>query len=196
MLLICASQRSTNLGQTIVQIVMTSRAMTSPLRRLVHWGPVASMAITAALTFTTLSTKANLIWILSFQLTMCITLYNMWCATLIGPGYMSSAEEESSSTSNGVKSTKGLNRFCRRCCRIVLRKHHHCPWINNCVGQNNEQYFLRFLYSTIAVSLQSSILLIIDTCQRNSSASILFNVVSISLSIGVFISMLMLLYTH
>lgn len=170
-------------GSTVLNI---SSAMTFPLIRLIHWGPLASMAITAALTVSTLSTKVGLIWNFVFQLTMCLTLYNMWCATLIGPGYIS---EKSS------KILPKSSRFCRRCHNTVLKKHHHCPWINNCVGQNNEQYFLRFLYAAIAVSLQSSALLIIDTCQRSSSA-ILFNVLSISLSIGVFISVSVLVYTH
>lgn len=180
--------------------------MTSPLKRLFHWGPLASMGITAALIVSTLSTRVDMIWILIFQITMCLTLYYMWCATLIGPGYISPAEP--SPTTNTTTTTKTatkttgqptseVGRFCRRCCHIVLKKHHHCPWINNCVGQYNEQYFLKFLYFAIAVSIQSAALLIIDTCRHNySSSSILFNVLNIALAIGVFVSLSVLLYTH
>eukprot|EP00759_Apiculatamorpha_spiralis_P045712 PhF_6_TR4251/c0_g1_i1/m.5750/K20028/ZDHHC2_15_20; palmitoyltransferase ZDHHC2/15/20 len=34
---------------------------------------------------------------------------------------------------------------CRHCERCVLRMDHHCPWINNCVGERNHKYFLQFL---------------------------------------------------
>lgn len=157
----------------------------SPIKRLVHWGPIASMAITASITVATISTSTSLLWIFAFQITMCLTLYNMWCATLIGPGYISITSPTESPESG---------RFCRRCCHIVLRKHHHCPWINNCVGQYNEQYFVRFLLFAIAVTIQSTAHLIIHTCQMQTF--IIFNVFNIGLSIGVLIAVSVLLYTH
>lgn len=34
---------------------------------------------------------------------------------------------------------------CRICQRCVRRMDHHCPWINNCVGEQNQKYFIQFL---------------------------------------------------
>lgn len=39
----------------------------SPIKRLLHWGPMASMAITASITISTLSTHVGLIWISYFN---------------------------------------------------------------------------------------------------------------------------------
>jgi hypothetical protein len=33
---------------------------------------------------------------------------------------------------------------CRVCKICVLRRDHHCVWIGNCVGMNNNQYFFNF----------------------------------------------------
>ncbi|KAI5711190.1 hypothetical protein M8J75_014912 [Diaphorina citri] len=39
---------------------------------------------------------------------------------------------------------------CRICKRCIKRMDHHCPWINNCVGEKNQRYFVQFLiYVTI-----------------------------------------------
>ena len=35
---------------------------------------------------------------------------------------------------------------CSICDICVLKMDHHCPWINNCIGQNNQRYFLLFLF--------------------------------------------------
>ena len=34
---------------------------------------------------------------------------------------------------------------CIICGTCVIKMDHHCPWINNCIGQNNHRYFLLFL---------------------------------------------------
>eukprot|EP00039_Didymoeca_costata_P001968 m.56624 g.56624 ORF g.56624 m.56624 type:complete len:317 (-) comp11049_c0_seq2:67-1017(-) len=40
---------------------------------------------------------------------------------------------------------------CSICGRCVRRMDHHCPWINNCVGEDNQKYFMLFcLYVAIS----------------------------------------------
>ncbi|KAL7885181.1 hypothetical protein AOLI_G00079510 [Acnodon oligacanthus] len=36
-------------------------------------------------------------------------------------------------------------RHCKECKRCVRRYDHHCPWIDNCVGERNHRWFLFYL---------------------------------------------------
>ncbi|XP_061921247.1 zf-DHHC domain-containing protein [Entelurus aequoreus] len=49
---------------------------------------------------------------------------------------------------------------CRVCQRCIRRMDHHCPWINNCVGELNQKYFIQFLFYTGVASLYSMLLVV------------------------------------
>lgn len=52
---------------------------------------------------------------------------------------------------------------------------HHCPWINNCVGERNQKFFLQFLVYVCILSIYSVLLVIAswiypctgDTCTND-----------------------------
>ncbi|KAJ8927152.1 hypothetical protein NQ314_020425 [Rhamnusium bicolor] len=51
---------------------------------------------------------------------------------------------------------------CRICQRCIRRMDHHCPWINNCVGERNQKYFIQFLIYVGALSAYAVTLVIMS----------------------------------
>lgn len=50
------------------------------------------------------------------------------------------------------------SHHCRVCQRCIKRMDHHCPWINNCVGEENQKFFLLFCFYTGISCLYSIVL--------------------------------------
>ncbi|XP_022901682.1 palmitoyltransferase ZDHHC3 isoform X2 [Onthophagus taurus] len=51
---------------------------------------------------------------------------------------------------------------CRICKRCIRRMDHHCPWINNCVGERNQKYFIQFLVYVGILSVYAISLIVIS----------------------------------
>lgn len=49
---------------------------------------------------------------------------------------------------------------CRICQRCIRRMDHHCPWINNCVGELNQKYFIQFLVYVGALATYAVVLVV------------------------------------
>jgi hypothetical protein len=59
-------------------------------------------------------------------------------------------------TCNEIKPLR--THHCAVCGYCVFKMDHHCPWINNCVGQNNQRYFVLFLLHTLIGLIFTSLL--------------------------------------
>lgn len=80
---------------------------------------------------------------------------------------------------------------------------HHCPWVNNCVGERNQKYFLQFLVYVCVLSIYSVFLVIFswifpcssDTCiTRLPETKMLHSVILLLISsmFGLFVIAIMI----
>ncbi|XP_071512128.1 palmitoyltransferase ZDHHC7-like [Diadema antillarum] len=60
---------------------------------------------------------------------------------------------------------------CRICRRCIRKMDHHCPWINNCVGEFNQKYFIQFLFYVGMAAVYSIFLLVISWTRECPSCS-------------------------
>ncbi|CAF0709356.1 unnamed protein product [Brachionus calyciflorus] len=64
--------------------------------------------------------------------------------------------------------------ICRKC---IKKRHHHCPWINNCIGELNQKYFIQFnFYTSILciygiIFLMTSLIIYPDEIQTSNRIS-------------------------
>ncbi|CAG9795361.1 unnamed protein product [Diatraea saccharalis] len=141
--------------------------LSTPIRRLCHWGPISVLGIIKLITWAmvhflgiwwpphaSVGGAINAVIFLAFA---AATLYYFLQSLLEGPGFVPvgwKPENEGDieylqfcTICNSYKAPR--SHHCKKCGHCILKMDHHCPWINCCVGQANHCYFTTFLICAV-----------------------------------------------
>ncbi|ELT99036.1 hypothetical protein CAPTEDRAFT_181419 [Capitella teleta] len=191
-----------------------------PLLAFTIIGVITTFTISCHLQWWPVSTAGGAIDMFFFLLWNTLTLYNLISAAFSGPGYVPNGwkPENSEDTQylqychlcEGYKAPR--SHHCRKCQRCVCKMDHHCPWINNCVGHFNHGSFTSFLFFAPCGCIHALFILIPSMYRainrgdylRSGRTDVPFvgisnevfigSMFSVSLSIGVTVALLVLLY--
>jgi hypothetical protein len=101
---------------------------------------------------------------LLFLLSTTFSWYNLYKACKEDPGVLKANQDQMNQTivklvekneftidqfcSSCIIRKPLRSKHCAECDRCVAKFDHHCPWVDNCIGQNNIKYFIGFLFWT------------------------------------------------
>lgn len=71
--------------------------------------------------------------------------WELWASRVLNPN--------TTTTTTPIPQPPLRARHCRECGRCVRRYDHHCPWMENCVGERNHPLFLAYLTLQLLVLL-------------------------------------------
>lgn len=103
-------------------------------------------------------------YMLSFLIVTVLSWYNFYKSYATDPGTLSANKDSIKMTilklveqnefsldqfcSSCIIRKPLRSKHCSECDRCVAKFDHHCPWVDNCVGQDNLKYFIGFLFWT------------------------------------------------